>query len=267
LIINIRYVDLETFRNKLKQKPTKHDKERSDAATNRCIAALRHMMSKAVEWDMLKHSAFDAGKSLQIKENNERDRFLSEDEIPKLLAECQPYLREVVEAALHTGCRKGELLNLKWSQIRNDHIYLRKTKSNKKREIPINDDLTGLFKRIRKKQHLTFQHVFVYQGRRIESVKTAFNAALRRASIEDFRFHDLRHTFASHFIMRTGDLKALQEILGHADIKTTMRYAHLVKSHKKKAVNSLNGLTAQTAMSQNVPNSPISDLSRQAVSS
>ena len=121
----------------------------------------------------LKQSPFDKGSSLHIKENNERDRFVSEDEIPKLLAECQPYLREVVECALHTGMRKGEILDLEWSQIRNDHIYLRKTKSKKKREIAINDDLAALFKRIRKRQHLTSKYVFVYQGRRIESVKTA----------------------------------------------------------------------------------------------
>jgi integrase len=266
-LMQITFKDVETFRNELKQTPTKHDKVRSDAATNRAMACLRHMLRKAVEWDMLKHSPFDKGGSLHIKENNERDRFLSEDEIPKLLAECQPYLREVVECALHTGMRKSEILDLKWSQIRNDHIYLRKTKSNKKREIPINNDLAALFKQIRQRRHLTFEYVFVYQGRRIGSVKTAFNAALKRANIEDFRFHDLRHTFASYFAMRTGDLKALQEILGHADIKTTMRYAHLAKSHKKKAINSLQGLTAQTAMSQNVTNSPISDLSQLAASS
>ena len=266
-MINIRYVDLETFRNWLKQKPTKHDKERSDAATNRCLAALRHAMNKAVSWDMLKVNPFSGGDSLHIKENNTRFRYLSEDEISKLLAECQPYLREVVECALHSGMRKAELLNLKWSQIRNGYIYLQKTKSKKSRQIEINDDLATLFKKIRQKQHLTSEYVFMYQGKRVESVKTAFNAALRRAGITDFRFHDLRHSFSSHFIMRGGDLKSLQEILGQSDIKTTMRYAHLSKAHKKKAVNLLNGLTAKTAMSQNVTNSPISSISQLAVSS
>jgi integrase len=117
---------------------------------------------------------------------------------------------------------------------------------------------------------LTSKYVFTYDGARVESVKTAFNAALRRAGIEDCRFHDLRHTFASHFIMRGGDLKSLQELLGHADIKTTMRYAHLSKAHKEKAVNLLNGLTAKgtekSPMSQNVPKTPISDISQAAAS-
>ena len=244
---------------------------RTDASVNRCMAALRHMMAKAVSWDMLKVNPFSEGESLHIKENNERLRFLSENEIDKLLAQChKQHLREIVECAINSGMRKGEILDLEWSQIRNGHIYLRKTKSNKRREIPINVDLADLFKRIRKRQHLTSKYVFTYSGARVESIKTAFNAALRRASIDDFRFHDLRHTFASHFIMRGGDLKSLQELLGHADIKTTMRYAHLSKAHKEKAVNLLNGLTAKSTekspMSQNVPKTPISDLPQVAAS-
>ena len=131
---------------------------------------------------------------------------------------------------------QSEILNLKWSQIRNDHIYLRKTKSNKKREIPINDDLADLFKRIRRKQHLTSDYIYTYQSFKIKTIRTAFNGALRRAGIKDCHFHGLRHTFASHFAMRAGDLKALQEILWHADIKTKMRYAHLAKSHMARGI-------------------------------
>jgi len=78
----------------------------------------------------------------------------------------------------------------------------------------------------------------------IGSVKTAFNSALRRAGIEDFRFHDLRHTFASQMIMRGASLKDVQEILGHKTMTMTLRYAHLSQEHKKKAVNLLNELTA-----------------------
>jgi integrase len=270
-LMQITYKDLETFRNELKQTATKHDKPRTDASVNRCMAALRHMMGKAVSWNMLKISPFSQGESLHIKENNERLRYLSESEIDNLLAEChKQHLRDIVECAINSGMRKGEILNLEWSQIRNGHIYLQKTKSNKRREIPINEDLAELFKRIRQRQHLTSKYVFTYDGARVESIKTAFNAALKRAGIEDFRFHDLRHTFASHFIMRGGDLKSLQELLGHADIKTTMRYAHLSKAHKEKAVNLLNGLTAKSneksATSQIVPKTPIFDNSQVAAS-
>ena len=78
----------------------------------------------------------------------------------------------------------------------------------------------------------------------IVNVKTSFGASCRRAGSEDFRFHDLRHTFASHMVMRGASLKVVQEILGHKTMTMTLRYAHLSQEHKKKAVNLLNGLTA-----------------------
>jgi integrase len=214
---------------------------------------------------MMERSPFDRGKTLLLKENNTRLRFLSEEEIDGLLPECSKHLRPIVECAIHTGMRRGEILSLRWKQIRNGFIYLEKTKTNEARQIPINDDLEKLFKGIRREKHLISAHVFTYRkneekikdyeryrkrteaiplGRSIGSVKTAFNAALKRAGIEDFRFHDLRHTFASHMIMKGGSLKEVQEILGHKTMTMTLRYAHLSQEHKKKAVNLLNGLTA-----------------------
>ena len=91
-------------------------------------------------------------------------------------------------------------------------------------------------------------------------MKVSFTNALRRAEIKDFHFHDLRHTFASHMIMRGAYLKEVQEILGHATMTMTMRYAHLSQESKKKAINLLNGLTSNNTqtlgnyMSQNVTN-------------
>jgi len=101
-----------------------------------------------------------------------------------------------------------------------------------------------LFKHMRRIQHLTSKYVFTYRGNRIDSVKTAFNAAVKRTGIVDFRFHDLRHTFASQLLMKGGTLKDVQELLGHKTMTMTLRYAHLTQEHKRKAVNLLNGLTA-----------------------
>jgi integrase len=224
------------------------------------------MLKKAVEWEMADHSPFDKGKSLMLKENNKRLRFLNKDEIYMLLDECPDHLKDIIECALNTGMRKGEILNLKWDQIRNGFIYLSKTKTNEARQIPINDDLETLFKRIRKKQHLRSDHVFTFyrvtkkpkpfNGKPItDTVKTAFNAAVKRAGLVDFRFHDLRHTFASQMIMHGGSLKDVQELLGHKTMSMTLRYSHLSQEHKRKAVNLLNGLTGQdnqNPMSENV---------------
>ncbi|BBO76153.1 integrase [Desulfosarcina widdelii] len=257
LISNIRYVDLETYRNHLMNTLTKHKKKRSVATVNKAIGCLRHVFTKAVEWEMVESSPFDKGRPLVRKENNKRLRFLTEEEIPKLLNACPVYLRNIVECTLNTGMRRGEVLSLKWDQVRNGFIYLTKTKTNEARQIPINKDLDNLFKRIRKKDHLTTEYVFNYQGTPVADVKKAFATALKKAGIVDFRFHDLRHTFASHFAMRGGSLKDLQELLGHRTMTMTLRYAHLTQEHKKKAVNLLNGLTAskiichKTVTSQN----------------
>jgi len=265
LLANIRYLDLETYRNDLRQKITRRGTVRTDATVNREMSCLRHILRKAVEWEMIEASPFDQGGSLILKENNKRLRYLSEDEIERLLRECSIHLRRIVECALNTGMRRGEILNLKWPQVRNGFIYLQKTKTNEARQIPINNDLAQLFKEIRRENQLQSEYVFTFRkgehtlkGKKpvrkrkgpapapeaIESIKTAFGSALRRAGIEDFRFHDLRHTFSSHMVMRGATIKEVQEILGHKNISMTMRYAHLSQEHKKKAVNLLNGLTA-----------------------
>jgi integrase len=267
LLANIRYVDLETYRNHLRQKPTKNGTIRTDASVNREMSCLHHLLAKAFEWEMLERNSFDKGKTLLVKENNKRLRFLTEDEINKLLVECPKHLQRIVECALNTGMRRGEILSLKWSQIRNGFIYLEKTKTNEARQIPVNDTLARMFKDMRKNQGLGSEYVFTYaksedklKGKkpvrkriklapvpeRVRNIKSAFKAAVGRAGIEDFRFHDLRHTFASHMVMRGASLKEVQEILGHKTMTMTLRYAHLSQEHKKKAVNLLNGLTAHS---------------------
>jgi integrase len=165
--------------------------------------------------------------------------------------------------------RRGEILSLKWSQIRNGFIYLQKTKTNNARQIPINDDLQRLFEKIRTKKEKPkkknvigldgkpfenrpskSEYVFNYHGQQVSEVKRSFKKALDDAGIEDCRFHDLRHTFASHMVMRGAGIKEVQEILGHKSLTMTVRYAHLSQEHKKKAVNLLNGLTAPAPQSK-----------------
>ena len=262
---NIRYVELESYRNQVRQKQTHFHTIRKDASVNREMACFHHLFTKAVEWDMMEKNPFERGHCLLLKENNKRLRYLTEKEIPKLLHSCKGHIKEIVECAVNTGMRRGEILSLRWSQIRDGFIYLQKTKTNTARQIPINDDLQRLFERIRSKKDKPkkknvirldgnpvenrsskSEYVFNYHGQQVSEVKRSFKKALEDAGIEDFRFHDLRHTFASHMVMRGASIKEVQEILGHKTLTMTVRYAHLSQEHKKKAVNLLNGLTAPT---------------------
>lgn len=267
---NIKFVDVETYRNHLRNTPTVKGTVRKEASVNREMSCLRHMFNKGVEWEMIEESPFKKGKTLMLKENNERIRFLADGEIVQLLSECPKHLNRVVVCALNTGMRRGEILGLKWEQIRNGFIYLRKTKTNEARQIPINDTLETMFRQIRIEQGFKnrSEHVFTYtksedklKGRepvrkrkglapvpeKIVEVKSAFTSAVTRAGIVDFRFHDLRHTFASQMILRGATLKDVQELLGHKTMTMTLRYAHLTQEHKRKAVNLLNGLTANSS--------------------
>jgi integrase len=151
-----------------------------------------------------------------------------------------------VETAILTGMRRGEILSLKWDQIRGGFIYLEKTKTNESRQIPVSDALEALFKDIRQKDGLRYEHVFTFRGKPIErDLHVGFNAAVKRAGLVGFRFHDLRHTFASQMVLNGGSLKAVQEILGHKSMTMTLRYAHLTGESKRKAVNLLSGLTRE----------------------
>jgi integrase len=185
--------------------------------------------------------------------------------------------------------RIGEILNLKWRQIRGGFIYLQRgTKIKEKREIPINDELDILFKSSKAQQNSkgatvirldgnnvirmegkpsgcqnsASEYVFTYKGKRVKNIKKAFKTALKNAGITDFRFHDLRHTFASQVIMRGGDLKDVQELLGHKSISMTLRYSHLSQKHKKRAVNLLNGLTAPSRNRHDATNDADSGLQK-----
>ncbi len=222
-------------------------RERTAATVNRELSTLRHMFSKAAEWEMIECSPFTKAKKLFYKENNKRLRFLTADEEAALLKQCTGYLKNIVLVALHTGMRKGEILSLKWAQIRNNFIYLTQTKSDRSRQIPINADLWAVLG-AQKIRHLANDYVFVNDnGRPLQDVKKSFKHAARAAGIDDFRFHDLRHTFASRLVMNGNPLKVVQELLGHADIQMTMRYAHLSEKSMIDAVKSLEGNRAERA--------------------
>lgn len=245
LLSQITYLDMETYRNRRKAIPLKSGKPRSDASVNYEMAVFAHILAKAVEWGLLESNPFKKGKRLMFKVDNQRKRFLNEAEMEALLRECPRHLKPIVHTALLTGMRREEVLSLKWEQVRDDFIYLdgAMTKSGKGRQIPINESLAEVLSEVRLEKQLKSPFVFCdAQGRRFQDVKNSFQGACRRAGIRDFTFHDLRHTFASHLVMQGAGLAAVQKLLGHADIKMTMRYSHLSPGHLQETVALLGNL-------------------------
>ena len=214
-----------------------HNVPNKPATINRFLAVIAHMFTKAADWKMIDRA--NIPKVKMLKENNKRLRYLSREECSELIAVCDPHLRPIVITALNTGMRRQEILGLRWDShvdLRHGFILLSLTKNGERREIPINSTLRATLQG--KHRRLDVQHVFFdpANGKPYKEVKKSFATALKRAKIQDFHFHDLRHTFASQLIMAGVDLVTVKELLGHADIKMTLRYAHLAPSHKVKAV-------------------------------
>lgn len=212
------------------------------ASVNKTIAILKHMLSKAEEWEMINEEVLKKVRKVkQIPENNKRLRFLSSEECQGLFNVCDVHLKPIVITALNTGMRRGEILNLTWDQVDLKHgfILLEITKNGERREIPINETLRQTLEAL--PRYIKSPYVFWHgeKGKLYKGIKKSFKSALRRAGIKNFTFHDLRHCFASHLVMAGCDLKTVQELLGHKTLTMTLRYAHLAPSHKVKAVGLL----------------------------
>jgi len=149
---------------------------------------------------------------------------------------------------LHSEMRRGEILNLKWEQVDVKHgfILLEITKNGERREIPIDNTLTMMFNSMLRGLESVYVFTNPRTGEPYKSVQTSFETALKRAEIRDFRFHDLRHTFASHLVMAGVDLTSIRELLGHKSLAMTIRYAHLAPGHKRRAINMLDKVLKST---------------------
>jgi integrase len=166
------------------------------------------------------------------------------------------HLTPIVLLALNTGLRRGELLQLEWRDVELDRATLTVrgdvAKSRESRVVPLNSEAIATLKAWQPAEDadrvVSIQHrrrharglVFPGEdGERMGGLKTAFLGILRAAKVDRFRFHDLRHSFASKLVMAGVDLNTVRELLGHADLKMTLRYAHLAPEHKAAAVAKL----------------------------
>jgi integrase len=135
----------------------------------------------------------------------------------------------VNKPGLNTGMRRGEILSLEWEKhidLKHGFIFLDVTKNGERREVPINQTLRETLKKLPRR--LDSPYVFTdNEGNRFKDIKWSFKTALRRSEIKDFRFHDLRHTFASHLVMAGVNITTVKDLLGHKTLTMTLRYAHL----------------------------------------
>ena len=215
------------------------------ASVNRRIACFKHMMTKARDWEMIPQATLDTLRRVKLtREENRRLRFLSVAECQELVAAADASLKSILIFALNTGCRKGEILGLTWDRVDLKHgfIHLDKTKSGERREIPINQTLRDTLKTLVRRIDCPFVFYNPATGNQWQELRRSFDRACRRAKLQDFRFHDLRHTFASQLVMAGVDLTTVSRLLGHASLTMTLRYSHLAPDHLQGAVDMLTRL-------------------------
>jgi len=195
----------------------------SPLTANREMALLKKMFNYAIEKGMVSENP--ARKVKKFSETDTaRDRTLSPDEEPRLLAELAPHIRPIVLVALHAGLRLGETLGLKWNDVNFEkrNIRVEHTKNKKARFIPLNSFLYAEFARLRTAK-LDGKIVFPFKRR---SLRTGFENALKSAKIEGFTFHDLRRTFGTRLLEKGVNIVTIQKLYGHSSILVTQRYLH-----------------------------------------
>jgi integrase len=174
----------------------------------------------------------------QLKENNERERLLSPEEFTRLLVQCPAYLKPIVKLAYHAGMRKSEILNLTWEKadLKEGFIRLRAedTKTREPRSVPLSPDLVEMFKAM--PRSLTETKVFLREGKAVTSIREIFTAACKRAGIEDFTFHDFRHTAINNWRLQGHDYFRIMAASGHKTMQVFKRYNKVSENGLKALV-------------------------------
>lgn len=168
------------------------------------------------------------------------------------------YLRDIIIIALATGMRQDEIFSLKWESVilnerfRHGEITII-GKGGKRRNIRMNQTVYDLLARKRRENNGEYVFVSPKTGDKLDNVKRSFATALKKAGISNFRFHDLRHTSASWMVQGGADIYAVQKILGHADLKTTQRYAHQSPDYLESQIGVLDGFLDQKKVPDEKP--------------
>jgi len=201
-----------------------------NGTVNRMLALVRSILNRCVgEWEWLDKAPFVR----MLPEGQRRVRWLTPEEVDRLVSELPEHLRSMVRFALATGLRDHNIVDLQWDQIDMPRkcawVHADQAKGKRALAVPLSEEALAVITAQIGKHQI---HVFTYQGQPVTRANNhAWRKALARAGIEDFRFHDLRHTWASWHVQSGTPLHVLQELGGWAHIQMVQRYAHLSAEH------------------------------------
>lgn len=236
-INNIKLDDIEQFKRYLLSNGKKK------ITANRYLEVISKMFNIAIRNDWVKKNPIEQDVKFEL-ENDNKFRCLSLKEQNKLLEVVKgTYLEGIIIFALNTGIRKSDILPLMWEDIKsyNDkviHLYIRK--SNKSVDMPCTKMLLNFIERTPKEDRHGAMFINPLTKQQPKEIKRAWKVAKKKAGIENFRFHDLRHTVASRLVNAGVPLPTVQKVMTHSDITTTMKYVHTPDEEMFKAIEVLN---------------------------
>lgn len=229
----VKSLNLRTFEQLQAQLSEGHSK----ATVRQYMTYVKHVLKKGYDYGMVSEGILKACKKVPSpKVQNARTRFLSLQEIERLTSACAGEVKDVVVCLLNTGMRVNELLTLRQGDCDYQHGFMeiRQTKNGESRRVPMNDTVRSI---LHSRRSLSMDDpVFSLSYHRF---RHGFLSACRKAGIKDFRIHDCRHTFASHLVMDGCSLHTIGMLLGHRDMKMTMRYSHLSREHLQASLKTL----------------------------
>jgi integrase len=247
----LRWLDNHLHNNKLDEinktkidaiKSAKQSEGASNGTVNRMLALLRSILNRAKQdWEWL--DSTPNMRLLPVKST--RIRWLTNNEAKRLLNELPEHLNAMARFTLATGLRESNVTGLQWSQLdlqrRSAWIHADQAKAEKAIGVPLNNEaLTVIRQQIGKHD----SHVFTYEGKPVTRANNhAWRKALVRAGISDFRWHDLRHTWASWHVQNGTPLHVLKELGGWADLTMVLRYAHLSSKHLEEFAGNSKAVT------------------------
>jgi len=255
LMADISAALIAEHRNNLVGKKNRYGRVIGTATANRYTQALGHVLNVAIkEWEWINQNPVE--RIQKYKEPRGRVRFLSDEERERLLVSCRqsdnPYLYKIVVLAISTGARKMEIIDLKWPDVdlNRGQIILHETKNEDRRVVPLKGYALDIVRELAHHKIDGCPYLFpsskiTYDTQRKPiyksiDIRTAWENALIKAQIEDFRFHDLRHSAASYLAMNQASLTEIADVLGHKTLQMVKRYAHLSEAHTGSIVEKMN---------------------------
>lgn len=207
------------------------------ATTNRELALLKHMFNVAERWEL--YSGTNPVRLVKfLREDNLRFQTLSEANEQRLLEASAPYLRDLIVFAINTGLRTNEIFNLAWEDVDTEQKRLKilVKKNQRALSLPLNEAAFEIILSRQAVKHGPYVFYNPMTGDKFKDVKGALLAAVKRSKLGKVTWHMFRHTFASRLTAAGVDIVTVKELLGHANIAVTMRYAHSNDDAKRRAV-------------------------------